>query len=164
MNLIMALFLAATLHSAMDDWGVTFDASTIQMRMEPLNDCSLRKPEALAVIEAHHIQTTVTYTPAQDEDTIAAGSASVPAAEETHSYLYVIKINSNCRWGSNARLLNRTIVHEFGHVLLGAAYHSKDPHDVMFWIVSKDAVVTDADRALIKHTDHDELKPYERGE
>jgi hypothetical protein len=60
----------------------------------------------------------------------------------------LITINSNCNWAEFS--LKNTVLHEYGHIVLGTAEHSTDPRSVMYAVVLPTQTITDADRARLK--------------
>ena len=60
----------------------------------------------------------------------------------------LITINSNCNWAAFS--LKNTVLHEYGHIVLGTPDHSTDPRSVMYAVVLPTQTITDADRARLK--------------
>jgi predicted Zn-dependent protease len=60
----------------------------------------------------------------------------------------IITINANCNWAEFS--LTVTILHEYGHILLGTPEHSSDPRSVMYSVVLPNQTVTAADREKLQ--------------
>lgn len=112
--------LASALANAKAVWGIS--VGPVEVRLDPINACDMFATPRVAVVEVHDFHTIITY----DDGTKADGGTT---------YQYVIRINSNCNWEGIGLDLETTMIHEYGHLLLGAAYHSKDPRSVMYPVV-----------------------------
>jgi hypothetical protein len=60
----------------------------------------------------------------------------------------IITINANCNWAEFS--LTVTILHEYGHILLGTPEHSSDPRSVMYSVVLPNQTITAADREKLQ--------------
>ena len=128
--------LSASLAFARVAWG-GLPVENISFRLEALNDCDLRPGHSsrTAQLNTSDTETTMTF-----DD----GSPSVIS----HRATYVISVNTACNW-RNLPLQN-TIVHEYGHVLIGGTYHSTNPNSVMYYVVNSKQKIMPEDRALIQ--------------
>ena len=106
----------------------------IVIREEPLNSCSGRSPHDVANTQVTDTWSTLTM---EGEEPVT-----------THAYTIVILINSSCDW-SKLNLV-AVMTHEYGHVLLGAAYHSRDKRSIMYPIVGGLQQIMPADMDLVK--------------
>lgn len=127
--------LAAALANAKLIWGVDVP-DAIVLRAEPLNACKLEGMPHIAEIQPVTSQTVTRF----DDGSEVAMSPVVT---------WVIRINGNCDWSRQD--LNRTIMHEYGHLVIGLAYHSADRRSIMFPVVLTDGsqAILAADRARI---------------
>lgn len=117
----LAQDMSNTLSVAKIAWGVELlPNQEIQFKFEPLNSCDIRVNHELATTQMLDYVTTTRF----DGDT-------PPII--THRTVYVIRINSNCRWPT--KRLENVVTHEYGHLLLGSEYHSLDKHSIMFKFV-----------------------------
>jgi hypothetical protein len=129
--------LEAALNSARETWGYTI-TEKIQIGMEPLNPCRADTEQSAIT----NVQTTTTIT----TTTTNGEPAAAPVARTAHSY--TIRVNSNCRW--SRQWLDNVVAHEYGHILIGPEYHSKDKKSIMYWIVKDHGqFVTPDDRARV---------------
>lgn len=123
--------MAHALAVAEDDWGYHV-TEPIHLHAEALNACVLNRDDAAII-------TVLTKTSALIAD-------DGTRTELPTTYEYVIRINSNCQWSQ--RFLNQVMSHEYGHVLRGAGYHSKDKKSIMYKITMPSGQsVMQADRA-----------------
>jgi Matrixin len=130
----MQVDLDTALKSAERTWGYSV-AEKIHVDMEPLNPC--RATDHAAIV---NVQTTTTTT--------TTGEPAAPPVVST-VYAYTIHVNSNCKWSQ--AWLDNVMAHEYGHVLIGAEYHSKDKRSIMYWIVKdRGQFVTTEDRAKVQ--------------
>jgi predicted Zn-dependent protease len=115
-------------------WGV--DAGeAISLTLEPLAVCTASDRHEIALTQVTDITTTMVF-----DD----GSPSTV----THRFTYIIRINANCDW-SKLHLI-AAMTHEMGHVLLGAAYHSRDKRSIMYPEVrDRGQSIMPADRARL---------------
>jgi hypothetical protein len=60
----------------------------------------------------------------------------------------VITINANCNWAEFS--LTNTVLHEYGHIVLGTPEHSADPRSVMHSVVLPSQTITAADREKLQ--------------
>ncbi len=130
-----AVDIAMALQHAKQAWGVE-SPWPIEMRLEPINACDSRTRHDVATT-----QVTERWSQIIDEH-------GVPAGERSYSYTVLILLNSSCNWSKLD--LNAVLEHEYGHVLLGAGYHSKDRRSIMFEIVGGKQEIMPADRNLLK--------------
>lgn len=130
--------LQADLEAAKAEWGLNADG--IILRVEPLSACPDGKQEReVANTQVEWMRSTITF------------EADPSIKFESTAYLYVIRINSNCNWNSGQFDLRKVVAHEYGHVLIGAFYHSPNPKSVMFWLVGgkdRKQVVLDEDKRM----------------
>lgn len=125
--------IAAALASAKQEWRAELP-DAVEFRLEPLNPCNLRDYPRIAQTQPLDTITTLTF------DDGAEPSVS-------HRVLWIIRLNSNCDW---SRLnLRKTVIHEIGHILIGAAYHSKNRRSVMYWVVAGNQEILAEDRAMM---------------
>jgi hypothetical protein len=111
--------------------------------MEPLNPCRADADQSAIT----HVQTTTTTT-------TTSGNAAPPVVSTF--YTYAIRVNSNCKWSHG--WLDKVVAHEYGHVLIGAEYHSKDKRSIMYWIVKdRGQLITNEDRARVHVQPHGSL-------
>lgn len=122
--------IAAALASAREAWKATQE---ITVRSEPLNNCELRDIPHIAEMQWEDVQTTVTFD----------GQSTV-----SHKLTYVVLLNSNCDWSKLS--LSQTMLHEVGHVVIGAEWHNPDRRSIMYYIVSGKQVITPEDRAMVR--------------
>lgn len=120
---------------AQNQWGYTLKDAAIQFRLEPLNACPLEVDHDIATTQLLDYQTTTRFE----------GDAPPVVS---HAYTYVIRINSACDW-SKLDLI-ATVEHEYGHILIGPDYHSKDPHSIMFRAVIGAQSVTRHDEKVVR--------------
>lgn len=127
--------LDAALDQARIAWGVD-TSDPVRIILEPLNACHLKDTPQIAITQRYWSVTTMTFD---------ADEPPITSKQNT----FVIRVNSSCDW-SKLNLTN-TIIHEYGHILIGDAYHSKDRHSVMFYVVASDGEqsILPADRALL---------------
>lgn len=125
--------IQVNLNAARAAWNVD-ESMHIIARTEPLNSCVLRDIPHIAEMQWQDVQTYIS---------IGDGSTAV-----SHQLTYVIRLNSNCDWSRVS--LSQTILHEVGHVVIGADWHSSDRHSIMYYIVGGRQSITDADRAMIR--------------
>lgn len=124
--------LEGALYQASAGWNME-SPFPIQLRVEPLNAC---------VGKVHDVATTQVT---DSWSTLTTGSAD-PVT--THSYTVLILVNASCDW---SRLdLVAVMTHEYGHVLLGAAYHSRDKRSIMYPVVGGKQTITARDRELVR--------------
>ncbi len=102
-------------------WGVRVEFP-IRIEMSDLNPCN----------RLHNTPVVATIHVAETKTTMRAEDDSAPPVVSV-GYAYAIQVNSSCKWDEGK--LQAVVTHELGHVLLGAAYHSKDRHSLMFEIV-----------------------------
>lgn len=56
----------------------------------------------------------------------------------------MITINSACKWTTETLWV--AVLHEYGHMAYNSAFHSQDPHSVMFWRLAPGQQITPEDR------------------
>lgn len=130
--------LAAALANAKADWGINIDP--VEIRLEAINPCDMFGTPRIAVVETHDFHTIITY----DDGTKADGGTT---------YTYVIKINSNCNWNGTGLDLNKTVVHELGHILQRSTGHSSNPRSIMYPVVNSRQSILPEDWALAADVD-----------
>jgi hypothetical protein len=125
---------AAELEAARVAWGVGVQWP-VAIERGDLGGCNrLGANPSLAIIRVEEIKSWMRFEGA-------------PAVESV-SYKYRIVLNEACAF--SPKLLQNTITHEYGHMLLGAAYHSGDKKSIMYPVVKdgRGQQVTQADYAL----------------
>lgn len=139
--------LTGALEFAHGVWNAEPDG-VIELRLVPLNACGLDKHDLIAQTGVSWSETAIHFDselPAED-----APAAPQEAPQRIKARRYIISVNSNCDWSKLN--LDNVMLHEYGHVLLGveAAWHSKNPKSIMFWIVSGKQTILADDRAKLK--------------
>lgn len=126
--------LADALSSAAILWGITV-TDPIEFRVESLGACYLG-PGSLA-----QIATTETL----DSVTTLRFDEGPPVL--SHQFRFIIRLNSGCDW---SRLhLQETVMHEYGHILIGGGWHSRDRRSVMYPVVMGGQQITAGDRRMV---------------
>ncbi len=129
--------LAEYLAGAVATWGVDA-AGPVRFVLDPMNPCDLHTRPQVATMQWLDVQTTLTFDDAP--------------AVLTHRLTYVIHINSNCPW--TPAWLRQVVLHEYGHVLLGGDWHSRNKSSIMFYVVEQKPgkqTITPEDRKGIPH-------------
>jgi hypothetical protein len=133
--------LDSSLEAARTAWAVEV-TSPIEVRLDPLNACVIYGggvPPRTAIIEVHDFHEFLIFDDGSRAD---AGT----------TYRYVIKVNSNCNWSDPSLSLQLTMLHELGHILIGAAYHSANPKSLMYPVVKPGQQILPDDLARIERT------------
>lgn len=126
--------LGAALAHANAAWGVE-SPWPVEMRVEDIGTCSGRTAHDVAIT-----QVTERWSQILDGD-------GKPAGDRSYSYTVIIRFNSECDW--SVLNLDAVMEHEAGHVLIGAAYHSKDKRSIMYPLVGGLQGITADDRKLL---------------
>lgn len=130
--------LDAALKDAQQIWGYTItDPIRIVFELYMIDGreaaCPAIGNRDMAITEVKDVETRMT----SDED------GSIVSA--SHTYSYIIKLNPKCDWSKIA--LFPVMMHEVGHLIIGAKYHSSDPRSIMYRLVSgKGQSIMPADR------------------
>ena len=121
---------------AQDAWGITISAP-VSLELVPLNRCP--------------ISANITRTPRVAEEQQFDIHAASDGREVPVTHTWVIRINSLCNWSSLD--LSAIMQHEVGHILIGADYHSKNKHSVMYSVVKRGRkqIIQPEDRKLAAH-------------
>lgn len=125
--------MTPTLLFAIALWGFQV-TEPIEFRWEPLNACNLRETPTVALTQVIDTQTTMHF----DDGT---------SVVTEHAYSYLIRLNSNCDWSKIP--MDHVIAHEYGHILLGADYHSANKHSIMYPVVNATQDVMPSDLAAL---------------
>jgi hypothetical protein len=106
--------LNAAREYAQDAWGYKI-ASNVIIQPEAMNACVPGRDDVATT-------TVLTKTSALMTDGIRT--------ELPTTFEYVVRVNSNCRW--TQAWLNQVMTHEYGHLLIGTYYHSKNKRSIMY--------------------------------
>jgi hypothetical protein len=132
---------AGYLAAARIAWGIG-DNESIELVMDPtLNGggCTMSMAQTeFAFVDANWstVRTTMTF-----ED----GEPAV--VTDATTWRYTIRVNANCRW--DPATYAAVILHECGHIMIGAKYHSKDKRSIMYPVIGLGQTITAADRAAL---------------
>ena len=116
--------LRSALDAAQQEWGASVHAEIV---MYPLNPCPLNVQGTPRVAD---LETTKAMASIQFED----GENDLVSSAVT----YVIQINSQCDWHNRQLDLERSVLHEVGHILIGGTWHSSDRGSVMYKAIVKE--------------------------
>jgi hypothetical protein len=128
------------LNVAVERWGVDLGDKVEFHYSKYMVGCKLNRRDNYAITTVRWSQSVLK----DDDGKIIAGS------EQPIVYTYSIELNPSCDW--NQRLLEQVMTHEYGHILIGAQYHSGNKHSIMYPYIpfgDYSQRVTDSDRAQL---------------
>lgn len=161
--------LDSALKLAQANWGYIVNDAPVSVALVPGRGCHISNGshDFIAHIQVNTrneaVSSTISWTVSKkiswdvpdipDEELPSeSGAAESAPTVKTVVVSYVIQLDADCKWNSRDLDISKFVEHEYGHLVDGLNYHSKNMHSIMFWVVQPEwhQEITPEDRLQMK--------------